>query len=212
MVKKLFLLIVSIGIVYLATEWVIRGIHYVVFQSHTYISFVTPILHWTKYLAVAIILLFAFKKYVPLADAGKKIIPVLLILSVVMFVISSLWFHAVDEEKIVKHRVFLHNTAKWEEVDYVSTEIKHEEKVVVDNANNLKPLKVIANYRIHLNDGSVINVWNNLASMYKLHQHVLENKIEVQHLTELDPTYFDQNFAYYFEEDLDKAHEIFGVE
>lgn len=208
--KKLLIILFSIFIIYFSTEWVVRGIHYIVFKSSAYISFVSPILHWTKYFAVAFLLVVLFKKYVTLAPAGQKIIPILLVLTSVMFLVSSLWFNAVNEEKIVKHRVFLHSVKTWEEVDYVSTEINHEEKVVVERTNNLGPLKVIPKYNIHFEDGSVLNLWNDLPSIYELHQFVLENNIEVEYLTESKN--FDQNFAYYFKDSLDQAHYVFGVE
>ncbi len=146
-----------------------------------------------------------------LTTISKKVIPILLTLSIVLLVISSLWFSAVNEEEIVKHRVFLHSTAKWEEVEYVSTKIRHEEKVTIKTDNPFVPSKVIPTYNIHLNDGSIMNVWNDLSSMFELHQYVLEKNIEVKHLTELGPIEFDQNFSYYFKGNLNKAHEVFGI-
>ncbi|MFD2629507.1 hypothetical protein [Oceanobacillus kapialis] len=212
MVKKLLSLAFLITIVYLFIERFILGLYYVCLQSHTYISFITPILHWTKYLAVVTILLVLFKKYVTLTTISKKVIPILLTLSIVLLVISSLWFSAVSKEEIVKHRVFLHSTAKWEDVEYVSTEIRHEEKVTIKTDSPFEPSKVSPEYNIHLYDGSVMNVWNNLSSMSELHQYVLEKNIEVKYLTEQAPTEFDQNFTYYFEGNLNKAHEVFGIE
>ena len=209
-IKKVLLILLTIFFVYLTTEWIVRGVHYIVFQSYNYLSFVSPNLHWTKYLAVAFLLIMLFKKHAQLAPLGKRIVPILLTLSVAIFLIASLWYNAVNEEKIVKHRVFLHNVKTWDDVDYVSTEVKHEEKVIVNNANNLAPMDVIAKYNIHFNDGSVINVWNDLSSMYELHQFVLENNFEVEYLT--DSEYFDQNFTYYFKDSMQKAYSVFGVE
>lgn len=208
--KKIVVMLITLLIVYFSIEWIVRGIHFVVFKSNTYVSFVSPILHWAKYFAVAFILIWVFKKYVTLAPAGKLIIPILLILTSAMFFISSLWFQAVNEEEIVKHRVFLHTVKTWDEVNHVSTEIHHEEKVILDVPNNLKPSKVNVKYNIHFKDGTAVNVWNDLESMHELHQFVLENNIDVEYLT--DTEHFDQNFAYYFKDSLEKAHIVFGVE
>ncbi|MUK87519.1 hypothetical protein GMD78_03775 [Ornithinibacillus sp. L9] len=209
-VRKLLILLISIIILFLATEWIVKGVLYLLFQSHTYITFVAPILHFTKYFAIAIVLLLLFKKYVRLTPVGRKLIPIFLVLSIVMILITSLWFQAANEEKIVRNRIVWHDVKSWDEVEYVETEIYHEEKIFTERDNPFESSSVIANYNIHFQDGSVINVWSDVSSIYELHQFVLENDIEVKHLT--DTEHFNQNFSYYFKESLPKAQYIFGVE
>lgn len=207
--KKMIVTLIMLIIIYFTTEWIVRGLHYIVFDSNTYLSFVSPILHWTKYLAVAFILIWLFKKYVPLAHAGKIMISIALILIPLMFVIASLWFNAVKEEKIVKHRIFSHTVNTWEEVEAVSTNIYRKRSTSMGAKNHLTPSKLIVNYNIHLVDGSVIDVWNDLESMYVLHQFVLANNIDVEYLSDVE--HFDQKFASYFKDSLDKAHLVFGI-
>ncbi|WP_062108830.1 hypothetical protein [Bacillus niameyensis] len=210
MIKKLSILLISLGVVYFATEWIIRGIYFCLIRSFKYITFASPMVHITKYFAVAIMLIILFIRYIPLAPAGKKLLPLFLVLSIAGFFITSLWFNAVNEEKIVKFRVVWGSSKSWDDVDYVSTNIYREDHIKPRRDNQLMPLKVIKKYNLHLKDGSSLNVWNNLDSVYELHQFVLEKDIRVEH--KADAEYFDQNFASYFKKSLPKAHVIFGVE
>lgn len=135
--------------------------------------------------------------------------PLLLTLSIAGLLVSSLWFNAVSEEKIVKFRVIYMTKYSWEEVDHISSEIYREDKIVTIGGSRSKPRKVIAKYNIHLMDGSTTNVWSDLSSMNTLHQFVIEKEIDVEYLTESE--YFDQKFTNYFKEDLPIAHFVFGI-
>lgn len=63
----------------------------------------------TKYFAIAIFSILLMKKHLTLTSAGKKIIPLLLVISVSMLFITSLWFNAADKDTIVRQRVLWHD-------------------------------------------------------------------------------------------------------
>lgn len=208
--KKIIVHFIGLFLIFIFTGWIVRGIHYVAFRSSEYISFVSPMIHLTKYFSVAIVLFVMVYRYFTLTGFGKIIMPLLLTLSIAGLLVSSLWFNAVSEEKIVKLRVIYMTKYSWEEVDHISSEIYREDKIVTIGGSRSKPRKVIAKYNIHLMDGSTTNVWSDLSSMNTLHQFVIEKDIDVKYLTESE--YFDQKFTNYFKEDLPIAHFVFGID
>lgn len=209
LVRKLITLLISIIVILLFTSWVVRGIYFIIFQSHSYITFVSPMLYLTKYFALAVFLLYLFIKYVTLTRAGIVIIPVWLVICIIMVATTSLWFHGANEDKIIKHRVLLHQVKSWDEVEYVSTEIRQKQKSIHDKRKSLKSNKVIPIYNIHFTDNSTLNIWSDISSIYEIHKFVVDSGIEVKYFH--DPTYFDQQYTHYFKGSLSQAHEIFGI-
>ena len=65
-------------------------------------------------------------------------------------------------------------------------------------------------YNIHVEDGSVINVWNDIDSIFELHQFVLEKGIDVEYLYSGDD--FESRYGSAFKESIEKARVIFGVD
>lgn len=207
--KKIISFLIKLLLIFIFTGWIVRGIHFVIFQSNKYISFVSPVIHLTKYFAIGIFIFIMVYRYFTLTKTGKIIIPTLVILSIVGLLVSSLWFNAINENKVTKFRVTYLQNYSWEEIDYVSTDIYREDRLRTRGGRRMKPRKVIAKYNIHLMDGSSINVWSDLSNVYTLHQFVTEKEIDVEYLTELE--YFDQRFKNYFKEDLSMAHFVFGI-
>lgn len=210
LLKKTFIFLIGLLLIFIFTGLIVRGIHYVVFQSGKYISFASPIIHLAKYFAVAMVVFMMINRLFTLTKAGKIIIPLLMIISIAGLLVSSLWFNAANEEQITKFRVIYPVNYSWEEVDYITTEIYREDRIRTIGGSRMKPRKVIAKYNIHLTDGSSINVWSNLSAVYSLHQLVMEKEIDVKYLTESE--YFDQRFKNYFREELSMAHVVFGIE
>lgn len=213
-VNKKWLSIIAVSLIgiHLLTEPVLRGLYYLVLKGNGYLALATPLIHTTKYFAIALFLTFLFRRFSTLTSAGKKFVPVILILSVAGLLTTSLWFNAVDEEKIVRYRILVPIVKTWEEVDYVSSAIFMENPMSrPKQVNQLAPLKLYTKYHIHFNDGSKINVWNNLDAMYELHQMILENNVNVKYATK-NLAYFDQNYSSHFKKALPKAHSVFGVE
>lgn len=207
--KKITLFLLILITIFFLTEWIIRGIYIILFSSHTFLTFVSPMLHLTKYFIVATIIILIIKKYFTLEQAGAIIIPIFLVVSIGFTLTSALWFNAANEEKIVKHRIVWHSVKTWDDVEYVSTEIEQENRVVFSDTNTLTPLKIYTRYTIHFLDGTAINVWDNLSSVDELHQFVLDNKISVAYLSASED--FDKHYGSYFKKDLSKAHAIFGI-
>ncbi|UOE94426.1 hypothetical protein [Alkalihalobacillus sp. LMS39] len=209
LVRKLITLLISIIVILLFTSWVVRGIYFIIFQSHSYITFVSPMLYLTKYFVLAVVLLYLFIKYVTLTRAGKIIIPIWLVLSIIMVTTTSLWFHGANEDHIMKHRIIFHQVKSWDEVEYVSTEIRQKQKSINERRKASSRNKVIPIYKIHFTDNSTLNIWSDISSIYKIHRFVVDSGIEVKYLH--DPTSFDQKYSYYFKGSLSQAHEIFGI-
>ncbi|MBU9723530.1 MULTISPECIES: hypothetical protein [Bacillaceae] len=204
--RNILLLLFIVFILHVTTSWIIRGIHYTLFQSHQYVTYVIPMLHLTKYFAIAMLLLIILRKYAILTPAGNILTFTGLVISITMLVTTSLWSHGANQEQIMRHRIILHQTISWDEVEKVSTEIKQKSR-----HGTFRTTKVIGEYNLHLEDGSVINIWSDVSSIYDLHQFVTGKGIQVEYLTN-NIQNFDQNYTYYFKNSLEKAHQIFGVE
>ena len=207
MLKKLIKVLISLVILYNLTEWIIRGIYVVLIQSNKYITFGIPMIHLTKYFTVAIVLIYLFRRYSTLTAAGEKLMSLFLIISISGLLITSLWFNAVHEDKFIKYRIAWLSTHTWDEVDYVESKISSKLAV-----SQYTPPKVSEKYDIHFKDGSVINAWENVSSVYQLHKLVLTKNIDVTYnKKELES--FEQNYSSYFRKEMPEATFIFyGVE
>ncbi|MFD2656365.1 hypothetical protein [Gracilibacillus thailandensis] len=207
--KVIINIAILIIIEYFMIDWFIKGIYYFVFKSNQYLSFTSPMMHLSKYFIIGFTLIIFFRKYVTLTQVGKVFSLIVMVILFFSFISTTFWFNAAGEDRIVKHRFGWTNSISWEEVDYIATNIYHEQKVAIENESPFKHSKVKGEYMIHLNDGSHINVWSGISTAYDLHRYIVDQEIEVKYLTESEN--FDQNFAYYFDDQLEKAHFVFGV-
>lgn len=208
--KKVLGILFMLFFVYFSIEWVVRGIHFFIFDSGSYVSFVRPILHWSKYLGVAFVLVVLLKKFVTLTEAGKVLSSTAFVVIVLVFLTASLWFNAVSEEKIVKQRVLSQDVYTWEDVEFVSTDLYRKRTTGPNSPNKFRPQKLVVKYNIHVEDGSVMNVWNDIDSIFELHQFVLEKGICVEYLYSGDD--FESRYGSAFKESIEKARVIFGVD
>ena len=165
--------------------------------------------HLTKYFATAAVLILVFKHYVTLASAGEKLIPIIFIISITGILITSLWFNAVNEEKLVKYRIVWTSVNTWGEVDSVTPKIYREDPMSrTNNVNQFKPLKTHTEYHIQFKNGTTINARENLSSVYQLHKFVVENNVNVNY-DNRKLQFFEQNYTSYFKKGMPKAKFIF---
>lgn len=205
--RRLIIYLIGLLLVYLFTEWLIYGIISAIFQPDSYITFENSMIHLTKYFAVAILLALIGFRHIELTKAGKNFLSVILIGSILGLFVTPLWFNAADEENIVKFRVFFSTNYSWDEVDEVSTHIYRINSRSGSARSGQR--RVIEEYNLHFTDGTALNVWSDLNSIYNLHQLALEKELPVKHLTEVEQ--FEQRFANYFKENLAKAYLVFGI-
>lgn len=210
-IKKVLKILLIVMILFVTSSWILKGIYFTVFQSSKDIIFVNPIIGHLKYYVLAACIFFIIKRYYTLTSWGKKIIPILIILSFAGILFVSLFFTAVDEEKVVKQRFFYRSTKTWDEVSYVSTDV-HQEKLVMTKNTMHKPRPYIIDYTIHFKDGGSVNAWKNIPAVYELHEFVTKNDIEVNHL--MDDDYFYENVNHQYKDELDnkKLKFILGVD
>ena len=130
-----------------------------------------------------------------------------LIITVAGMFVTSLWFQSVTEEKITKFRVVNLTTYSWDEVEYVETKIYSESRVGRSRRISHQPLTVHTEYNLHFTNGSVLNVWEDLDTVYELHQFVLAQGVEIAN-TDRELESFRQAFTSYFKDDLSKAEFI----
>ena len=192
---------------YILTEWVIRGLYWIVLRFD-YIIFQLPFVHITKYFVVGFIFFLFFKRYGQLTSAGEKIVPIFLIISAIGIVVTSLCFTLVTEKKLVNYRTVWWDVHEWNEVDHVKTEI-----IVKDPSDRMKKKspfatsKTYEKYYLYFEDGSVINAWENVDAVYDLHKFVLGKQIDIMYTKE--PEEFEVNYKQYFKADMSKARFIF---
>ena len=207
MLKKIKVLFILMILIYILTEWVIRGLYWNVLRFD-YIIFHLPFVHVTKYFFIAFIFFIFFKRYGQLTSAGEKIVPIFLIISAIGIVVTSLCFTLVTEKKLVNYRTVWWDVHEWNEVDYVKTEI-----IVKDPSDRMKKKspfstsKRYEKYYVYFEDGSVINAWENVDAVYQLHHLVLNKQIDVIYTRE--PEEFEVNYKLYFKKDMPKAKFIF---
>lgn len=77
-----------------------------------------------------------------------------------------------------------------------------------NNVSQFKPLKTYTKYYIQFKDGSTINAWESLSSVYRLHEFVVENNVNVKYEAR-KLQFFEQNYTSYFKKDMSKAKFIF---
>lgn len=189
------------------TEWIIRGI-YSIFIRSDYIIFSLPYVHLTKYFVVFFICIILFKRYGEITSEGKKILPIFSSISIIGILVTSLWFNAITDQILVKYRTIWWEVHEWDEVDYIQTEIlvkKSNNRPT--NSRSYKRSKVDEKYVIHFDDGSVINAWENVSSVYNLHHFVMNKNIDVKYTNEVET--FNQNYKHHFKNELQKAKFIF---
>lgn len=208
--RKVVIIGILLLLVFFGTEWVVKFIQNLIFRTDQYMAVSRPLIRLTKYFAMAGLIFFFLYRYATLTPQGKKILPLLLAISIGGVLVSSLWINGAGEENISRFRVVWGNKASWEEVEFVSTEIYHSKRRRPPRTNQYRERNVIAKYNIHLKDGTVINVWDDVDSVYQLHQLVVSKNIPIDHLSNTEE--FEQNFAYYFGSAFEKAREIFGAQ
>lgn len=194
-------------VVYLVVEPVIQGIYSVFFNAKDHFTFSNPILFVAKYLGALLVALFLIYKVWELTPFGKKfLIVAMLLLGVAMLCISAN-FNSTNEEQIVMQRIIKKDVKTWDEVKYISTEAILENKS--KRRKGGKKLDPKLEYRIHFQDGTSLNVWDDTDSLYRLHQFVIKNKIKLQHHP-VDQDIQD-HIELYIEGDKEKIKEILGT-
>lgn len=200
--------LVLLYIFFFTTGFIIKGIHYVVFRSSDYIVFYAPLVYLAKFFVAFIIVLLFIKRHAELTRAGEIFIPVALIISLIMILLSTLWFQAADEERIVVHRAGWHQVKEWNEVEHVATSIEKKE---IRNRRTRK-VKVIPKYQLCFTDNSCVNVWSKVDKVYDLHQVVEEKGIPIEYQTIMKKEKFETRYSSYFRRHMNEATEIFGID
>lgn len=125
-----------------------------------------------------------------------------------MILLSTLWFQAADEERIVVHRAGWHQVKEWNEVEHVATSIEKKE---IRNRRTRK-VKVIPKYQLCFTDNSCVNVWSKVDKVYDLHQVVEEKGIPIEYQTIMKKEKFETRYSSYFRRHMNEATEIFGID
>lgn len=209
-VRNLIWLFVALVIIYSFTGYIVKGIQYILFKPDTYITFIAPLSHFTKYFVVSTILIALIRKHATLTEFGRVFTIVGLVISLSMIPITSLWFNAVNEEYITKFRVFTQSKSSWENVDHISTLVSRERRM--SGRRTAAPSKTIIKekYNIHFKNGEKINVWGGVEDTYKLHKFIKIKNIEEKHLTKRIDT-FEQTYGSLYKGRVEEAKYIFGV-
>ncbi len=158
---------------------------------------------------MATVVIITVNHFLSLAPAGRKVLPILLVISVLGIIVTSLWFNVVSEEKLIKHRVIWRTIHTWEDVEYVEPKIYREDPMDrPERVNQLAPLKVYTKYNIHFKNGSVLNAWDQLPNVYTLHSLIVEKNVEA-HYNEMQLESFEQKYMSYFKDKMPEATFIF---
>ena len=208
MLKNLVWPAISIFIIYFLFDFILRGIYYAFVRSDDHLTFHVPYIHLTKYFVIGFVIVLFLYRHLNLTAFGKKILPLFLILTIAGMFVTPLWFQSVTEEKITKFRVVNPTTYSWDEVEYVETKIHRENPVYRSRRTSHQPLTVYTEYNLHFTNGSVLNVWEDLDTVYELHQFVLAQGVEIAD-TDRELESFRQSYTSYFKDDLSKAEFIF---
>ena len=207
-IKELKTTATSIFIIYFLFDFILRGIYYAFVRSDDHLTFHLPYIHLTKYFVIGFVIVLFLYRHLNLTAFGKKILPLFLILTIAGMFVTPLWFQSVTEEKITKFRVVNPTTYSWDEVEYVETKIHRENRVARSRrTSRSRPLTVYTEYNLHFTNGSVLNVWEDLDTVYELHQFVLAQGVEIAD-TDRELESFRQAYTSYFKDDLSKAEFI----
>ena len=194
----------SIFIIRYLFDFILRGIYYAFVRSDDHLTFHVPYLHLTKYFVIGFIIVLFLYRSLNLTDFGEKILPLFLILTIAGVFVTALWFQSVTEEKITKFRVVNSTTYSWDEVEYVEPKIYRQNPVYQSRRTRRT---VYTEYNLHFTNGSVLNVWEDLDTVYELHQFVLAQGVEIAD-TDRELESFRQAYTSYFKDDLSKAEFI----
>lgn len=207
-IKKLSFIAISFLIIYMTTEWIVYGLQTILFNPSQYITYVNPLISFTKLFAMGLFFSFLGFKYFELTRAGKIFFTFMLIISLCGLVYSSFSFQAANETKIVKFRVHSSLEYSWDEVDFISTHVYRENRKRSRGGTRSKTRKLIKKYNIHV-DENIINVYSDFDKTYELHQLTSNKNIKFKHKTESE--YFDQRFKSHFKDNIDKSYSLFGI-
>ena len=203
-IKELKTTATSIFIIYFLFDFILRGIYYAFVRSDDHLTFHLPYIHLTKYFVIGFVIVLFLYRHLNLTDFGEKILPLFLILTIAGMFVTPLWFQSVTEEKITKFRVVNSTTYSWDEVEYVEPKIYRQNPVYQSRRTRRT---VYTEYNLHFTNGSVLNVWEDLDTVYELHQFVLAQGVEIAD-TDRELESFRQAYTSYFKDDLSKAEFI----
>ena len=203
-IKGLKTTAISIFIIRYLFDFMLRGIYYAFVRSDNHLTFRVPYLHLTKYFVIGFVIVLFLYRTLNLTDFGKKILPLFLILTIAGALVTALWFQSVTEETITKFRVINSTTYSWDEVEYVEPKIYRQNPVYQSRRTRRT---VYTEYNLHFTNGLVLNVWEDLDTVYELHQFVLAQGVEIAD-TDRELESFRQAFTSYFKDDLSKAEFI----
>jgi hypothetical protein len=175
--KKLLLFIIGLIVLYLLVEPIARGIYHLIFGANSYFTFANPNVHLLKYFAIAIFVLVMIYVVFDITPAGKKVIPAFVLVLTLALLVTGVYFNATNEQQIVQQRLWKKDMKKWDEVKTVSTEATLEGKWRKPG----KSLDPKLEYRIHFQDGSSVNVWDDISSLINLHKYIQEKGIPIEH-------------------------------
>ena len=206
-IKGLKTTAISIFIIRYLFDFILRGIYYAFVRSDEHLTFRVPYLHLTKYFVIGFVIFLFLYRSLDLTDFGKKILPLFLNITIAGALVTALWFQSVTEETITKFRVVNSTTYSWDEVEYAEPKIYRESRVGRSRRTSHQPVKTHTEYNLHFTNGLVLNVWEDLDTVYELHQFVLAQGIEIAD-TDRELESFRQAFTSYFKDDLSKAEFI----
>ncbi|MDL4838928.1 hypothetical protein [Aquibacillus rhizosphaerae] len=204
--KKIAFIFILLFILFFTFVPIVKGLYMVVFQSQSYLTFSSELVSYTKYFGVGTILFILILIFWKLTSFGKKVLPILIVTLMFGFLFTSVYFNAADEEHIVQQRIWKRDVKTWDQVTYISTKAYLEDELEV---RRKRYAVAKFEYRIFFNDGSSVNLWDDIPSLYKLHTFVLQKGVEIRHKS-VDED-IKERASYHIDGDVAKAKEILGI-
>lgn len=203
--KKFIIILITCFLLFLLTNPITQFLSQLIFQSSSFITFHNPYIGMMKYTVLILVLSLLLFRYLHLTPLGKRLLPVIAILFALLSLGIFVHFNATDEKQIVQQQLWKKDIHSWNDVDYIET--KAESKSTIKRIGSTNDELKLA-YTIHFTDGSSLNVWDDIPSLYNLHQKVEQMGIKVKH-QEVSPSVLE-NPNHYIEGNPDMIREILG--
>lgn len=209
---------VVLGVVaYFLTVPILKGIYLLVSSLNSDFTFSNPIVGFAKYLVVPFFLILFIQRNWNLTRFGKVLLRGGLVIIGAIFLAISVTYNSTDEETIVQQRAWKRDVNLWSEVTHIQTEATVQNKREIFGITYRERTKsgstiphVVLEYRIFFRDGTSVNVWDDVSSLFRLHMFVKEQGIEVVH-KEVKQEMADY-MGYFIKGDEKKAREILGIQ
>lgn len=207
---------VGATLIFLLTEWVIYGLHLLVFDLGDEAIYISGARRFAKFFALAIFFSIVGFRVIQLTTFGRNFLRATLTVGVGGLLISSLWLYVADEDGIHILRVYKLEHYAWEDVEEIHTNVYRENNMAARGPARRKPRHVIEEYKLVFPNKVSVNLWTDIDSVFDLDRH-LKNELSgvtyVHHTSNrFDKVRFDQAYTSYYEDALEKAYVVFGYE